>query len=309
MTDTLAQAGGKSADLWTVEPFRAYRDHLRRLNRSVHTIDVHGYALGTLHRLLDEDPKRLRDVTAAEVEGYRVVLLERGLHPTTISIHLFAWRSFFRWMEKSGRIFLDPTKDLIVGHPKRSIGHVPTEKDVRALLAQPDLATPYGIRDRALLEVAYSTAARLQELTAATVLDVDLSRGTLRVLGKGRKERLAPLGAKAVFWLRRYLREARPKLVGPRPDETALWISLRHASCTPGAVERIFSGYARKAGLRRISPHALRRACATHMLRRGAHPVQLQFLLGHASLNNLSHYLQVSILDLRKMHRSAPPGR
>lgn len=309
MIETPEQPRGKRADLWNVEPFRSYRDHLRRLNRSVHTIDIHAYVLDTLHRFLEDDPKRLRDVTAADIEGYRVALLERRLSPATISMHLFAWRSFFRWMEKTGRVFLDPTRDIIVGHPKRSIGYVPGEAEIRALLAQPNVATPYGVRDRALLEVAYSTAVRLQELTAATVLDVDLSRGTLRVLGKGSKERLVPLGAKAVFWLRRYLREARPKLAGPRPDETALWISHRHGPCTPGAVEKIFSAYAREAGLRRISPHTLRRACATHMLRRGAHPVQLQFLLGHASLNNLSHYLQVSILDLRKMHRAAPPGR
>jgi len=159
------------------------------------------------------------------------------------------------------------------------------------------------------MELIYSTGARLTEAASVTIFDPDLDRGVLRVLGKGRKERVVPLGRHAIFWLRRYIREARPKLIKDNIDEHALWVTIEGAkSKTPQTFQSAIAEHSKAAGLRRISPHALRRACATHMLRHGAHPVQIQFLLGHAGLNTLGQYLRVTITDLKKMHKQSKPG-
>jgi len=180
---------------------------------------------------------------------------------------------------------------------------VPGEEEVALVLARPDTSRPTGVRDRALLETAYGTAARLQELTRLRVGDLDLRGGTVRLLGKGNRERVAPLGRQAVQWLGRYLREARPALLRNRESE-ALWIGRSGRALGYAAVRTVLRVHSRGA----VSPHGLRRACATHMLRAGAHPVQIQALLGHASLRSLRHYLKVTIAELAAMHAASRLG-
>jgi integrase/recombinase XerD len=187
---------------------------------------------------------------------------------------------------------------------------VPTEAELARLLAQPDITQPVGIRDRALLEVAYGCGLRRGELVRLTIFDPDFQRGTLRVLGKGRKERIVPLGRQALHWLKRYLQHARPKLLGGRLNEEALWISGKHRPLGGMGMRQQLWEYSKRAQIKTLMClHSLRRACATHMLRHGAHPVQIQMLLGHASLKHLSQYLEVTITDLRKTHRQSKPGK
>ena len=159
-----------------------------------------------------------------------------------------------------------------------------------------------------MLETAYGTAGRLQELVRVRIPDLDLAQGTVRLLGKGSRERVVPVGAPAQEWLRAYLEHARPALLdGAQTD--ALWVSYSGRPLDYVAVRTVFRRHVSTAKLEiPVTPHSCRRACASHMLRRGAHPVQIQALLGHASMRCLSQYLGVTITEIRRMHEQSKPG-
>ena len=197
---------------------------------------------------------------------------------------------------------------MILRKPPRLIHYVPSEDDVRRLLTAPKTHTRGGLRDRAFMEVLYSTGARLIEMASISIFDVDLRRAALRLHGKGRKQRTVPLGKKAIRWLEDYLR-LRHTLLNGNPDIEALWLNTRGGPLSYQGAEKIVLRNSQAAGLRPFSSHALRRACATHMLRNGAHPVQLQMLLGHACLRHLGQYLDVTITELKKTHEHSKPGR
>jgi len=286
----------------------SYLDGLKRRGYSARTLKTYAYALDELLSFFQPQALRLQDITAEGIESYRLHLVERGLSPATQELFLRAARGLFNWMEESGRLFLNPCRELVVRRPARRLLHVPTEDDVKTLLAQPDVDTPIGLRDRTMMEVAYSCGLRNEELVRLNVPDPDLATARLRVMGKGSKERVVPLGRHAVHWLRQYLDGAREQLLDDT-DEPALWINRFGDRFTSIGLRHMVRRYAFEAGLNGITPHGLRRACATHMLRRGAHPIQIQLLLGHADMKSLSQYLRVSIKDLIEMHRKSKPGR
>ena len=291
------------------EPYRAYLDTLRQRRQSEETLRSACFAFTHLDDFLKTTGKALQDITADDLDRFRRSMTDRGLAPVTSDLVLRHVRRLFRWLAKTGQIFLDPTAFWTL--PKRNLPllPVPTRKQVAKLLAQPDITRPRGIRDRALIETAYTTGARLEELGRLTIFDPDLDHGLLRVMGKGRKERMLPLGRQAVHWLRQYIRDARTKLTRGRLNEDRLWLGTGGRPISGPGIRIMLRQYARDAGLPHISPHALRRACATHMLQNGAHPVQIQLLLGHADLTTLSQYLRLTIRDIRAMHAASKPGR
>jgi len=253
--------------------------------------------------------KRLQDVTLEDVEAYRLRLVRRNLSGNTVETYLRAVRMLFRHLEKRGHVFSDPVLNLAVPRPEKRLPDVPTVEEMNRLLAAPDITTPMGIRDRAIIEVLYSTGVRRGELLGMTVFSADLRNRTLRVFGKGRKERVVPLGKQGCLWLKAYLSEARSSLLKGKAGLNALWVTANRTAMGDGAVLQMLRRYARQAGVRRICPHAIRRACATHMLASGAHPVQLQMLLGHETLGTLSKYLLVAIPELKRTHRRSRLGR
>lgn len=295
-----------------VEPIRSYLESLRLRGYSPNTLRHRARHVRQFVNFLREqvgDDKRLCDVTTEDLERFRARLVARKFAPATVATTTCTLQLFFRHLEERLYIFINPAAALHVRCPPKPLQYVPSEKDVRRLLAQPNPATLYGLRDRAVLETLYSTGIRRDELVSLNLFDPDPDRGVLRVMGKGRKERLVPLGKRAALWLREYLKTARPKLLMNRLDEQALWIVRGGRPLRAWRVLQILTLYSQRAGIRRITPHALRRACATHMLSRGAHPVKIQALLGHAKLTTLSQYLRVSIAELKKMHRKSKPGR
>jgi integrase/recombinase XerC len=152
---------------------------------------------------------------------------------------------------------------------------------------------------------------RIGELLRMSVLDADIGNRTVRVSGKGNKERIVPMGRHAAFWLGKYLSAARKEHFrddGGSIRENRLWVNANGGRLDRNAVSVMLAARCRAAGVRRTSPHAIRRACATHMLRNGAHPVQLQMLLGHADLRTLGHYLRLTIADIKDMHKRSRPG-
>jgi integrase/recombinase XerD len=253
--------------------------------------------------------QRAQDVSLDDLEAFRLALTQRTLSPATIEIYLRGVRQFFAHLEGTQQLFFNPALALVIPKPPRKLLPVPTEDEILRLLDQPRVTTKCGLRDRALLETAYSTGLRLAELCRLNVSDVDFTQGQLRALGKGRKERMLPLGQQALHWLEQYLNVARPKLLKGNSDD-ALWLDILNKRMTSQAVGVMLRCHAHAAQIKTpLSPHGLRRACATHMLRHGAHPAQLRLLLGHATFGTLSQYLRLSITDLKNAHAQTNPGR
>jgi len=254
--------------------------------------------------------ERLQDVTEDDMNAYRLHLADRNLKARTMNSYLSNVRLLFGYLDDTQQIFINPTRHLVLPRVKRSLQPVPTEEEIKRLFCSPDLSKTYGIRDRAFLEVAYSTGMRLFEIMSLNLFDPDLERGIVRIMGKGRKERSVPLGKMAVYWLKQYMKEARPKLQTVYPDATALWLGKGGKPVEKARLQQVIKHYARAAKIKTpITVHSLRRACATHMLRNGAHPVQIQMLLGHSSLQTLSQYLKVTITDLKQSHEKSLPGK
>ena len=218
-------------------------------------------------------------------------------------------RHFFRMLVREGRIAADPT--LLVDAPKlpRSLPKALSEAEIESLLNAPP-ETPLGLRDRAMLELMYATGLRVSELVGIGAAQVNLRQGVLRVLGKGEKERLVPLGDEAAHWLTRYVGEARPLLLkGGRSD--ALFLSNRRAAMTRQMFWTLVRKYALVAGIApaRISPHVLRHSFATHLLNHGADLRALQLMLGHSSLSTTQIYTLVAKEGLKRLHaRHHPRG-
>ncbi|MGN6521379.1 MAG: site-specific tyrosine recombinase XerD [Dokdonella sp.] len=222
---------------------------------------------------------------------------------------LSALRHFHRLLVREGRLAADPT--LLVDAPKlpRGLPKALSEADVESLLRAPGDG-PLGLRDRAMIELMYATGLRVSELVGISAAQVNLRQGALRVVGKGGKERLVPLGDEAAHWLQRYVAEARPALLkGARSD--ALFVSNRRSAMTRQMFWTLVKKHALAAGIApsRISPHVLRHSFATHLLNHGADLRALQLMLGHASLSTTQIYTLVAKEGLKRLHaRHHPRG-
>jgi integrase/recombinase XerD len=221
---------------------------------------------------------------------------------------LSAVRSFFRHLFKQGVLFHDPAASL--EHPKHSQPlprGILSDAHVLALLKAPDAKTPLGMRDRAILELLYTTGLRNTELRTLRITDVERDAAQIHVTGKGTKDRVVPVGRIALNWLSLYLKEARPKLLGGK-DRGLVFLSKNGRIITTLNLIDLVRKYGKKAGLpQEVTPHALRHTCATHLLRAGADIRSIQVLLGHSSLATTQIYTHVEIADLKKVHRAFHP--
>ena len=276
---------------------------------SPRTVGIYGQALRDFDRFLQSRSlRRVQNVTATRIEEYRRHLQQRELSPAAEETYTRGVKRFFDYLERKQMVFENPFAGTGPIHRTHRLLPVPNEAEMRALLTVPDVATALGMRTRAILEVAYSTGARLEELSRMKLSDLDLANGTVRIMGKGNRERVVPLGRSAVGWVRRYVVEVRARLL--RGATTALWVKAGGGPLGSQAIGLSIHACAGKAGIETpISPHGIRRACATHMLSRGAHPVELQMLLGHASLKHLSRYLRVTFREMRAIHERSRLGQ
>ncbi len=219
-----------------------------------------------------------------------------------------AARHFYRMQQRLGAIADDPT--LLLDTPKlaKPLPKALTEAQVEALLRAPDVDTPLGLRDRAMFELLYATGLRVSELVGLRSDQVNLRQGVLRVVGKGSKERLVPLGEEAAHWLERYARESRPVLIGDAVVE-AVFVTARRDAMTRQMFWSMVKRHAIKAGIdgKRISPHVLRHCFATHLLNHGADLRALQMLLGHSSLSTTQIYTLVAREGLKRLHTQHHP--
>ena len=242
------------------------------------------------------------------LRGYLADLRGGGRSRATVARKLASVRAFFRYLVREEVIEENPAADLRAPRRDRRLPTVLDENQVRTLIEQPDLSTFLGLRDRAILEVLYSTGIRASELVGANVEDVDLIGGVIRVRGKRKKERLAHLGSYAVVAVREYLDARRLERRAPMFDRRALLVNRLGRRLTDRSLRRTLNKYFRQAGLQlRVTPHTLRHSFATHLLDRGADLRSVQELLGHESLQTTQVYTHVSAERLRQVYDGAHP--
>ena len=287
----------------------AYLKRLRQVKFSDKSIRSYRNALKKFFSFLAE--KLIQDVTVDDLERYRHTLLTAEFSEHTIELYLRVVRMFFHYLEDQSSIFINPAASFIIPKPKRNLGWVLSSEDIQNILAVPDLSTPLGQRDRAILELAYTTGVRIGELANLSVYDVDSPNQTVRVLGKGKRERTLPLGKHTVRYLKAYLQNTRPKLLKNTLDTEALWISNHTGKkLSDDGIAQVLKQIGKVAGLsQNLSCHVFRRTCASEMLRNGAHPEMVKRMLGHNSMKTLSQYLQVTINDIRNMHKNSRLGK
>ena len=244
----------------------------------------------------------------AALFDYLAVRTREGYSPRSNSRLLSALRAFFAYALRLGLRSDDPTALLEPPKLPRSLPKALAESEIDALLAAPDITSPVGLRDRAMLELMYAAGLRVSELVTLPATALNLRQGVLRVMGKGGKERLVPLGEEAQHWLQRYLDQARPQLAGKRAL-APLFVNASGEAPSRQQFWQLVKRHAGAAGIdpKRISPHGLRHSFATHLLNRGADLRALQLLLGHASLSTTQIYTLVAREHLQKLHAKHHP--
>ena len=270
---------------------------------------LQGYRYDLL-QLATHQEKRTRDLQAASREDLLHFLASRvqeGRSPRSLSRYLSGFRQFYRWLLREGRIYQDPSALIESPRLGRGLPKALSEQQVNALLEAPEVGTPLGLRDRAMLELMYATGLRVSELVGLELPNVNLNQGVVRVMGKGDKERLVPLGEESISWLLSYLEKGRPELMRGG-DCPRIFVTARKSGMTRQAFWHIIKRYAEKAGVRqKMSPHSLRHAFATHLLNRGADLRVVQVLLGHSDLSTTQIYTHVARERLKDLHGEHHP--
>ncbi|HYT47280.1 MAG TPA: site-specific tyrosine recombinase XerD [Burkholderiales bacterium] len=268
---------------------------------SRNTISAYRVDLEQLSSFVKKD---LSEIGEADLFAF---LASRRGRASSAARRVSSLKRFFQYCMRERRIAADPT--LKLDAPKRAPRFPKTlsESDVEALLAAPEVAAALGLRDRAMLETLYATGLRVSELVAMKIFEADLAAGVVRVLGKGSKERLVPLGEEAVHWLRRYIEVSRKDLLRKKASD-ALFVTARGAGMTRQAFWHLVRRYgARTIPGKRLSPHVLRHAFATHLINHGADLRVVQMLLGHADISTTQIYTHVARERLKQLHAKHHP--
>jgi len=273
-------------------------DHTLAAYRS----DLQGAAL-----FLRRHAKTLHNAQRQDLLAYLTQRVKAGARPRSTARLLSSLRRFYQYLVREGRLQTDPSAEIDAPKLGRSLPKSLTEDEVESLLQAPDVKQFLGLRDRAMLELLYASGLRVSELIGLPVSQLNLRQGVLRVVGKGNKERLVPLGEEAADWLERYLDEARPSLLRGRLSD-ALFVTQRTSAMTRQAFWHLIKRYARQAGIRTsLSPHSLRHSFATHLLNHGADLRVLQMLLGHSNLSTTQIYTHVARERLKSVHAAHHP--
>jgi integrase/recombinase XerD len=294
-------------------PLDAYLDHLRVERRlAAHTLESYARDLRELQAFAESEGTPAEHLQRSALEAFVRGLMSRGQSPRSVARAVASIRGWYRYLALEGRLAANPAEDL---RPPRAWPSLPTclsLAEVDALIAQPDVATPLGLRDRAMIEVLYATGMRVSEVIAVRAVDLHLREHYLTCVGKGNKERIVPIGEAATAWLDRYQREARPVLVprsgGSLRPPTRLLLNARGGPLSRVGCWKILKGYGLKAGLTHaLSPHMLRHSFATHLLERGADLRAIQMMLGHADLSTTQIYTHVLEARLRSVYERFHP--
>lgn len=263
-----------------------------------------------LVQLQNQLATRSKALDSASREDLLAILAEQiqqGKSPRTVSRYLSAWRQYYRWLVREGVIDSDPV--ALIESPKtgRSLPKALSEEQVESLLEAPDTDTPLGLRDRAMLELMYATGLRVSELVNIELVNVNLNQGVIRIIGKGQKERLVPIGDEAHDSLKIYLAHGRPELLKGVQTES-VFVTTRKSAMTRQAFWYLVRRHAMRCGIsQKLSPHMLRHSFATHLLNHGADLRVVQLLLGHSDLSTTQIYTHIAREGLKRMHEAHHP--
>ena len=282
----------------------AYLDHLRVERRlSVHTLEGYARDLGALAAYAATIHRELDTLDRSVLEAFVRDRVAGGLSPRSVARSVAAIRGFYRFLVIDRRIEDSPAQDL---HPPRAWPALPTFlsiDEVDTLMSQPDVSTPRGLRDRAMIELLYATGMRVSELVSVRGADLHIDEHYLTCVGKGNKERLIPIGEEASSWIRRYQRDGRAAIVKGRPSIPRLFVNVRGRALSRVGFWKILKTYGRRASLpSSLSPHVVRHSFATHLLERGADLRAIQMMLGHADLSTTEIYTHVLQARLRTIY-------
>ena len=276
---------------------------------SPNTLAAYRADLTALARWLAERQVAVVQTSHKDLQHFIESRVLGGARPRSTARQLSSFRRFFRHLVREGTIQEDPTAHIAMPKIGRSLPKSLTEEEVEALLAAPAVHDPLGNRDRAMLEVLYATGLRVSELVNLRYGQINLNQGVIRIVGKGNRERLIPLGDEAVRWLTEFVRGARDEILLDRQTDY-LFPTRRGDRMTRQAFWHIIKRYASKAGIAKgLSPHTLRHAFATHLLNHGADLRVVQILLGHSDLSTTQIYTHVASERLKELHsRHHPRG-
>ncbi|MEW5982872.1 MAG: site-specific tyrosine recombinase XerD [Acidobacteriota bacterium] len=285
------------------EVIDAYLTHLQVERRlAANTIDSYARDLQRLAAFAEERGRPVLALTREDLEALVRAVISDGRSPRTAARLVAGVRGFFRYLVAEGSLAASPADEVRASRPWPSLPRLLAPDEVERLLEQPDVGTPAGLRDKALLEVLYATGLRVSELVGLRAQDLHLGAGYLTCVGKGSKQRIVPIGDEAARWLRRYVTESRPVLTKRRQPPT-VFVNARGGPMTRVGFWKLLKGHGRAAGLRRdISPHMLRHSFATHLLERGADLRAIQVMLGHADLSTTQIYTHVLESRMRAIY-------
>ncbi len=274
---------------------------------SENTLAAYRRDLYGLAAWLGEQQLALAEAGAGDLQDFLAAKYRSGRALRSSARLLSSVRRFYRYLVREGRRQDDPTAKIESPKMDRPLPHSLSESEVEALLDAPDISEPLGLRDRAMLELLYASGLRVSELVGLSADRINLNQGVVRVLGKGSKERLVPVGDEALLWVQRYSTEARPKLLRDRSSDR-LFVSRKAGGITRQAFWYRIRVYAVRAHIRgHLSPHTLRHAFATHLVNHGADLRVVQMLLGHSDLSTTQIYTHVARERLRQIHQQHHP--
>ena len=287
----------------------AYLSHLAVERRvSPHTVEGYGRDLSQLAEAAAALGRPVESLDRRVLEEVVRQLMGEGRSPRSVARAVACYRSFYRFLVVSGRRADNPATDVRAPRAWKTLPKALSTEDVDKLLQAPDTTHPRGVRDRALIEVLYATGLRVSELVNLRQQDLNLESGYLTTTGKGRKQRLVPVGDEAAGWLRRYVKEARPVLLKKRAA-SKLFVNARGGTgLTRVGFWKILKEYGKRAGVSgSLSPHVLRHSFATHLLERGADLRAIQMMLGHSDLSTTQIYTHVLEARLRSVYDKFHP--
>jgi integrase/recombinase XerD len=291
------------------ESIDGYLDHLRVSRRlAPNTLESYARDLAMLDRFAQEAGRAPAELTRPDLEAFVRTLLTGGMAPRSVARAVACLRGFYKFLVISRRIPSDPADDLQAPRAWAPLPRYLSVEDVDLLIAQPDVSTPRGLRDRALIELLYATGLRVSELVGLRAPDLNLPSGYLTCTGKGSKQRIVPMGDEAKAWVGQYVAEGRPALLKRRPSPWLFVNARAGGQLSRVGFWKILKTYARGAGLSRdLSPHVLRHSFATHLLARGADLRAIQMMLGHADLSTTQIYTHVLEERLRAVYEKFHP--
>lgn len=287
---------------------RSFLNYLRvEKGLSQNTILAYGRDLKKFQAFAEVRGGSLKHISRDHIVDFLASLYRSGLDSRSVARHLVTLRHFFRFAQVEGYILEDPAASIETPKFRMRLPHHLSTEEVNHLLAQPDTATPLGARDKAMIELLYSTGLRVSELVNLRLSDLQMEAGSLRCIGKGNKERMVPMGRRAVVAIEEYVRHARQSLLRGKASP---YVFLNRFGGRMGRIGfwKKLSEYGRRAGLRlKLKPHMLRHSFATHLLERGADLRSVQLMLGHADISTTQIYTHVVKERLKEVYKQHHP--